>query len=102
MNIGFILPCGQNNPSESSLYAHPVAYVFHKDGRTRPTRAVQSGGDLGPNWAIGSRHRLVHDHTGESLGWYRVVGIAHYDKEGECMYTESEVPDRKMATAVFK
>jgi len=99
---GYILPCAQNNPTVESLYGHEVAYVFWKNGRSRPTRVVQSGGDMGDAWDIDTQHQLFHDQDGTNLGVYKVVGIAYYDEDGQFQYGVGDVLDRKMATAVFK
>ena len=87
---------GQDWLSES------VVYVMSKPERTRPTRVLISSGDLGEAWDLGNKHFVRHDQGQNLLGRYSVVGIAHYDDAGNLAYTEGEVPDRKIAAAVFK
>lgn len=104
-NRGFVLPTEEmENPRNAMQYAHGggVGYVFSKPERTRPTRVVLSSGDLGENWAIGTVHLLQHDQTSARLGRYTVVGIVYFDNDGEVAAWEGDVPDRKLASAVFK
>jgi hypothetical protein len=103
-STGYILPLDAFQNPDAPEYAGDgsVGYVFKKEQRGRPTRLVLSSGEMGSAWDIGTVHRLEHDQTQATLGTYTVVGIIHYDEDGLAMYDEGEVPDRKIATAVFK
>jgi hypothetical protein len=78
-----------------------VAYIMSKPERTRPTRVLISSGVLS-GVAIGHMAAVRHDQTGALLGRYTVVGVVEYDALGEVARVEGDVPDRKMAAAVFK
>ena len=82
--------------------AEGVVYVMKKASRTRPTRVLISSGSLGDSWYIGSHQDLRHDQTMAFLGRYEIVGIVWYDDTGAVAATFGEVPNRKIAAAVFK
>lgn len=114
---GYILPIHDKWSSDAdksrvdkNIYLEGSAvYIMKKDERTRPTRAlIFSSGEMGPRWALGTHHSLIHDQLCTHLGHYWVVGIAYYDDQGEMMYMETDdsIEDKHfeflMSAAVFK
>lgn len=100
-----VLPTGERmnpaSPTGATYFdAGQVAYVMTRvdEPRSRPTRVLTSFGGLSANWAVGTVHDLRHDQTWGRLGSYRVVGVATFATGA----TEGEVPNRKLAHAVFK
>ena len=99
----YILPTGEKmNPCspETATYFDEgqVAFIMQKEGSNKPTRVFTSFGGLGGEWEIGTVHKCKHDQTGGTMGIFTVVGTAVY-KTGE---KQGNVPDRKLAHAVFK
>jgi len=99
----YILPTGEkmnpSNPVDATYYDEgQVAYIMQKEDATKPTRVFTSFGELGGKWAIGEVIECRHDQDNSLLGIMTVVGTVVY-KTGE---KEGNVPDRKLAHAVFK
>jgi hypothetical protein len=90
------------SPFGQDWLAFDAAYIMSKPERTRPTRVFVSSGLLSESWNIGNTWECRHDQTGTKLGDYTVVGIVFYDADGNVARTVGNVPDRKLAPAVFK
>lgn len=80
-----------------------VLYKRQDQARTRPTRiAVTSGQSVGGENTIGNITNLRDDQTQASKGYYQIVGLVFYGKDGEVIRAVGDVPNHKLSTASFK
>lgn len=108
-----LLPTGEKmNPChpETAEYYDPqqVAYIVNVGGSLGfgvdkvSLRCLTSFGNLGKNWAIGTRHAIRHDQTCKMLAEAAtVVGISFLGRDGGRVNL-GMVPDRKLSHWVFK
>jgi hypothetical protein len=113
---GYILPFGQGygkwNPRDvenasfgKSWLSGMVAIICFREDQERqhPSRLIfTSDGLPSERDRIGARFTARHDQTGAKLGVYRIVGLVFYDRDGDVLRIEGDVPERKLAQATYK